>query len=89
MGTKSRLVEGLNVGKRRGNDDDHQDDGLRYVFVELPEIHCPCCDSMDLDTLRSIGQEDGTRAKRTRCLNCLHTFTVVIEKVRCQNLANR
>ena len=55
------------------------DDSLRYVFIERVVVQCPACNSTDLKTLRSQDQGDGTRAKRTKCMNCDHRFFVIVE----------
>lgn len=52
-------------------------DYLRYVFIPRPR--CPACESMDLKTLRSVDQGDGTRRKRTKCNECNHTFDVILD----------
>jgi len=50
---------------------------LRYVYIERPR--CPKCGSIDLQTIRSRNQGDGTIERRTQCRGCFHKFFVVVE----------
>ena len=49
----------------------------RYVFAAKPR--CPLCECIDLQTLRSQKNGDGTITQRKRCRSCDHRFSVVWE----------
>lgn len=48
------------------------------VFVVAP--HCPRCKSMDLYTVRSVGdQGDGSILRLSLCLKCGKRFSLILE----------
>ena len=56
---------------------DPSDDAYRYAFYTRPR--CPWCHSLDLQSKKTISNEDNCVSRRTWCRTCGHKFIVVAE----------
>lgn len=53
------------------------EDGIVYVAFRRPR--CPFCESMKLETFKSLPNGDGSVTRKTRCRECDKEFRVIAE----------